>query len=349
MSGPAEKPRRPFPTVRLSLALLALLIVAMVGYYWFRVRPWVAAPDASERTRAGLWEAVERAAREPAPPSGPPDELKGALRRLAEVKVDLEPALARWRERALTRADRDALLELREVGERLVRWSRAGGGFGPGEPCAMGEDLPPREVFLVGQLTLAQADVLPGGPSREEQLRAVLRLSTALRRGAGPMHLAAGMRLAEHLAAAARRMGALDVLRAEPALAPTPVEIWRGANVEAYCGDVLLERSFGELSHGWPQPTPATRDVPRSWIVPGPAYYQRERAMLRWWWGERLAAAAAHALDPPRLAAALRLPADPDELPRSLLVRLRAVDLADLIESAGRSVEAYREALATTP
>jgi hypothetical protein len=351
MSAAPDRPPRRFPTVRVSLALLALLVVALLVWYAVMVRPWLAPPDVTDRQLAALWEAVERATNEPAPLAGPPDELRGALERIAQVSLpDLQATLDRWRTSTdLDRADRDALIAQREVGERLVRWQKAGGGLGPGDPCRVDEDVPALPAFVAGQLTLAQAEVLQGGPTREEQVLAVLRLAAALRRGGSLDHAVVGMRLAEHVAAAAKRMGALDVLREHPALAPAPVEVWRAVNIEARCLDRGLERRFGELRHGWPVPTPATRGFPRSWVVPGPEFYQRERAMLRWWWGQRLAAAAPQALDPPRLAVALRLPDDPDELPKSPLVRERAVDLTEKIEDAGRAIEAYRRVLGNTP
>lgn len=341
MTAGPEKRRRPGVVV-LSLALLALLLIVMVGYWFLVVRPWTAAPDVSERRLAGLWEAVERAVAVPAAPAGPANELKGALERLAEAP-DLEPILDESREEGtLSPADVDALRLQRDIGERLVRWAQAGGGLGQGGPCVAGEEFPPLKLFLLGRLTLAQADVLTGEPTREEQLRAVLYLAHVMRRGAGPLHLAVGVRLAEHAAAAAKRMRALDVLRAHPGLAPEAAEVWRGVNAEAFCADALLERHFGDLSRGWPAETPATRGVPRSWIDPGPSFFRRERAMVRWWWGERLEAAKAQALDPPRLAEALRLPDDPEALPRSLMVRLLAVDLSELIVDAGRVIEEYR-------
>ena len=343
-SGSGPKKRR-LRIVPLSLGLLLALVIAVFGYYWVVVQPWTTPPDASDREIAALWEDVERRAVVPVEATGPSHELARLLRQLEDA-ADLESTVTEWREKGrIDDIGRSALEAERDIGERLVGWMKADGGFGKVGPCVADEDFPPLRLMALGETALAMAGVLEGGPATPERLRSVLHLARVMRRGGGPLQLMAGLRLAEHVAAVAKRMDALAVLRGLPEYAPVEEEIWRAANAEAFCADEILERHFGGLSKRWPKESPATRGVPRSWIGIEPAFFRRERAMVRWWHGQRLADAAPAALDPPRLAEALRLPDDLDSLPKSLLVRMMAVDLAGPVGEGGQVIEAYREAV----
>ena len=348
-----SSPRPAMPFIWASLVLTVLLVVGMVIYYHLAVRPWIAEPPVADEELRRLWQPVVDGATVTVAAGGPAEHLVAAMNHLGELDTDrVEVAVEAWRKgERLSDAQRNALSDARDVAAELVAWYRADGGFDVQDPCTAGERFGDLDLYLLGRLALAIAGVVGNAPPREDTVLAVLHLARAMRRGAGFAHLWAGLQLAIHVVGASERWDLVGLLRDHPELAPAPSDVVRTVYADVYCVDSRkIERFFDILKkQGWKlealkgRAAEAARDLPRSWIQPGPSLFRRERRMLRWFWGRLLdQAPRGDPDDLEGLADALRLPADRSALPRSFVVRAVAVDLSDEVRKSAARVAEYR-------
>lgn len=336
---PDEKSRRVGP-VSVSLVLFVALMTTMLVYYVVRVRPWTVGVDVTPAQLAELWSQVaSRAAAAPAV-AAEAGRLRGAAEALGRFQRSrLEEAVNAWQTSpALSAPNRNALEDAAEVGDALVAWARDEGGLGSADPCVNAEGFGTADLLLVGRITLAQAALLGGGSGLDDQrVLAVLRLATHMRRGQTLSGLVAGMRLALHVARAAERAEALQLLVDHPELAPAGHEIARTLNAEAFCLDARVQELLAD-DGGLPTTEAARADFPRAWVRVDAAFVEREREQLRYWLGHHLAAADERDL----VATAQALAGlSAEEIPHSLLVRAAIEDHTPGVKLALEDLNAY--------
>lgn len=347
----AERERKfPVSLPILSLLVTGVVIVGVVLYWWLAVRPWTTPPEQSPEEIDALWAPVVAEVTVSAEAaSGEEKFLSQALEALSALPQDaLRGAVAAWQKREeVTAEHRVALRASLDAVNLLVTWWQRRGGLGNSDPCVTEERFPALDLLLLARVALAQRDHADVGPGRPQLYRAVERLGHVMRTGGGPVLFVAGVRVADDLIVAAERADMRDLLRDTDSLPPDESQVWRALNAEAFCVEKLLERHFAEIDKGWPLRSPKARGVPQAWFRPDAAFLQRERTMVRLWWGERLRLASERRGDPEALAAALRV--DWDALPRSLLVRVVAADLGDAAKETLLSIRAYHEKLGEQP
>ena len=256
------------PRARIVVAVLAALAIAMIVYV-ARAWPWLASPDAARTEQA--WKVVREAA--VTPPAPVSSEQK--YRALLDATSAARSTIATLDREDHPRREESWPENVRETLDKLVAWAEA----------SEGSTTPSCERARVIDL-VALAKVAFRAQPDERRAVAFVRLSARLRRAGNLLEHRVGLSILEHaLRWASAREGlpsnAFRELRAD-------VTELRGAFArDAMCIDEAVTGAAGledmtRVGEG---------EIP--WIARRFARPARERAMLRLFTGERLAACTA--------------------------------------------------------
>jgi hypothetical protein len=303
-----------------GLAMLGAVALAVAYMVW--VHPWLAEPDVEPVELAERWARLEAWAQADTGCAEGGDGLRRAAEATDagwfEVQDTVEGGYAT--EFAL---DRDELpFELRAAVDGLVDWHRTHDGLGR-EVCDDSTDL--LDLLNLTRLTLATAD-----GAEDEQVAAVLALGQLLRNCGPLLDTMVGLSLAEEAVRWASARG-IPADATFERYRPTVDEIFGGLAREAVCSHRMVEDA---LRGGGLGPT-APDSPPGAELLLRP---DRELRMLQLYHVERLEAADAAGRDPAALIEAFAWE-EPDDLPRSLVVRIAT--------PSGYVAEALVERLAT--
>jgi hypothetical protein len=315
-------------------AVGVIAVAATLGFYGW-IWPWMAFPPEDPGTIAARWVQVEAEAGRFGPG-------RAASPRLATATA----TLASWP--AVDRLTRDQLGEpiaaagldpaaSAALGE-LLAWAEERGGIGDDCPLAdHGNRAPPFQLVRLAHLGIRVAS----GPE-DPPLVATLRLAAELRRHGTALGAIVGFTIAADAVSFAQARGWAPGA-AFRELRPTASELRAFPAREMLCADrqaALMMAQCEPLAPGEAPP----------WRLPWSEqrWCERERLTLRWFYGERYAAAVAET-DLSRFGAALDLPDDGRELPASLVLRALWLDTGKVVaEMAGR-LASYDAYLATEP
>ncbi|MEZ4384475.1 MAG: hypothetical protein R3A79_24315 [Nannocystaceae bacterium] len=307
------------------LTFVALLVLGVVGVVaYLVVLPWISLPDEPAAEIDARWAEVEAWSAATPDSAGPLDELQRALASAQRTKVEVDavdgPALAR------VDLDDDA----RAAIDQLVAWHDRGGGLGP-DPCVTEADGLKPAIDIIRALDLAKLAIASADSPDDPAVVAAVHLGAALRGRGGALFGVVGVTIADAVRTRAVARG-WPVTAALRAGAPHMREFFPIVARDVTCTVRLAERAVdeGELGEasGW------------RGLLQRRVGMERELTMLKWYEGRRLAAAHAVVDDPVALREALTHP-PPEQLPRSLLIRGMAFDIAAKVDSFRGMVAAY--------
>lgn len=303
--------------------------VGLLGAYWSLVRPWrQPPPEPPERVEA-LWEQVQRFAvpnADPLAPADLPPIAEGKLRQVAQL-VRPEGGVVPTLPPSVLSADAVGLLD------SLVIWSRGKPSpLAPSDRCEVSENVSVLPYLTLGRLALARAE-----PSVDDPyLVAALRLGRVLRRRGNLTTFVGGLALASDAAAWSKARGVPpgEEMRR---LAPTRQELLSALAR----GSVCIERLVGEEV----QPYPGVLGL--FWIDGHVVDLSREIQMLRWCSGRQFDEIVGHQDDFAGFVASHKF--DPEELPKSFLCRLTAMDVWPMLRKADHQIKDYSRNIPPTP
>ncbi|MCA9719316.1 MAG: hypothetical protein H6713_12475 [Myxococcales bacterium] len=307
--------------LRTTLIVVGLALLGAAIWGALTVYPWIKPPPEDPEVIARRWAHVESLA-EVSEASGRPLEELGEL---PAFSLDGLPLVEQ-------RPPYDELANIDELPpevaaaiDALVQWHHRGGGLGPERCPHVGErPFPLLKVFELARVALHVSTTADDAPAL-----AVLQLAEHLRDRGPLLDGAVGLALAKESVRWARARGypPTGALLERRPRAPQVVAMLAR---EMVCSFELVERELSrELQPGKDAPVPA-----------GLIGYERERAMVQWYWGERLHGVSKDtSLE--TLAARLRDDDDLEALPKSVLLRALAVPMAGRVEDAARTIADY--------
>ncbi len=286
-----------------GLAILGAVAAAIAYMIW--VHPWLAEPDVEPAELADRWAQLEAWAQADA----------GCAEGGLGLKRAAEATDAGWWEIRDTLVDgyapetalqREALpFGLRAAVDGLVDWHRTHDGLGR-DVCDDSTDM--LDLLNLSRLALATAH-----SAEDEQVAAVLALGQLLRNCGPLLDTMVGLSLADEAVRWARARG-IPADATFERYRPTADEVFGGLAREAVCSHEMVEDAFRAGGLG-----PAATDSP-----PGAELLlrpDRELRMLQLFHVERLEAADAAGRTPEAMVEAFAWE-EPDDLPRSLVVRI---------------------------
>lgn len=296
-------------------ALFALVPAIAAVVFYVRVWPWIAEPgDPAEL--AARWAEVESWAARPPASLGPEATAFRDALRAGSLQSDQVPAPGD--DFSLPTIELERLPEdVRKMVDALLVWHDSGAPLARG--CLRdSERLPALRALHVGRIAIASATE-PG----DRRLAAALRLAAELRTGGTLLEGGIGATLAHHAAATAASRGfaaSESFSRYRPAKREPFVCLAR----EYVCTQEWLE---SELRLGGRGGSPLDR-------------VDRELRMMRAWHSERLHGVASLRDDPRELARNLQ-PVTQETLPKSLLVRMVAIDEAATMKDWAEAIDTF--------
>ncbi len=304
--------------------VLAGVVVALAAVYYVVLHPWLAMPGGDPAELEDQWRAVEAWARPADACYGSADLLIMAARSMEAVDADVHDALTGadgWPPQV---AHTDLPPEFDHALMSLLQWHLDGGGV---DPVELDEAVGALAVFELGKAAVASAGSVD--PALVEE--AVLRLGWTYRECGQMIHGAVGFELAELVAENAQQRGTSPT-EVHRTYRPTQEQVFGIAAREAVFTHELasseLKRSLNSHNlNGAPG------------IVPGLVDPDRELAMLRQFWGSRLAAASVDPTDGDLLVR--QFEAEQDDLPHSLVVRIIGLGTDHMLSNLVDGVAEY--------
>lgn len=287
------------------MGIVFLLILGVLGIEaasW--ASPWMAWPDLHGEALDREW--AELQARTATHPmcQADPSALDEALASHEPVQDDVAEILYDHDERIVPVRAFPAAAQ--RSGELLVDWAASDGGVGAVGVNDSGRTM---DLFRLGQAAASSDD-----PAR---VHAALRLAEGLRHCGPLVSGAVGMAITD----AAQGLHP-DVVDAHPDLRPSADDLLAILHAEAVTGDIMIELlDDPSLGSGW-----------EGWLLDP----ERERAMLRAMWVQRLAGLPA---DTAAIRAAFPRQ-EPEEMPHSLVLRLMLVGVATVVDDLATSIDA---------
>lgn len=321
--------------VRIGVVVLVVAIVGLVALVW-RAWPWLIEPPESPAVIDARWAEAQSLASASPESAGSDAGLVTALGHLQASALDTSGPWDRARPAEGLELDAEALRAL----ESLVAWAEQGGGLG-GDPCVFGpSDAEPR-LQVVSLSRLARLAIRAGRGPDDPLLVAALRLGAHLRQRGTLIAGVVGFSVADDALEVARARG--DAVKdAYIAHAPLREEVLPIFAREAVCAVRMAEQVF---PGGAPTTSEAVKQGRLARWLTGRSGPGRELAMVRWYFGARLARAAEAPRDLDAVRAALAVEPD-EELPGSLLIHAMAFDHGGSLERMAATISAYEEFVA---
>ncbi len=311
--------------------IVGLTTLTLAGVWAaLEIYPWIKPPPEEPEVIERRWAALDQLARA--------SDRSGGPRELLDVIGSLE--LSALGELPITEGglaytdpvDRATLpTEMSAAVDQLTRWRQRGGGLGA-ERCP---PLEPRPLSAIQLMWLARVALHVSRAADDPAALAALELGAQLRERGGLLDGVVGFSIADESLRWAQDRGYPPTALREHR--PTRAQLVSLVAREIVCSYELAERELAREAE-------AQRGASRLQLPTGARGIQRELAMVRWYWGERLHGVAP---DAPPQALLARLPDidDYERLPESVLLRALAVPFRGQVESVVEKLARYDEFL----
>ncbi len=313
---------------RITLIVGLTTLVLAGAWAAVKIYPWVKPPPEDPEVIARRWAALDQLARASERSAAPREALDAIgsleLSSLGELPIaEGELAFAEPVDRATLPPEVSTAID------QLSRWRQHGGGLGA-ERCP---PLERRPVSAIQMMWLARVALHVSQSADDAPALAVLELGEQLRERGGLLDGVVGFTIADESLRWARDRGYPPAALRERR--PTPAQLVALVAREIVCSYEMADR---ELARELAQ----QRGESRLQLPTGMRGIERELAMVRWYWGERLEGVPPDA-SPQALLARLPNVDDYERLPESVLLRALAVPFRGQVESVADKLARYDE------
>jgi hypothetical protein len=302
--------------ILLALAgLVAACVLVSAALFYVRVWPWFASPGDRPELDA-RWREVEQWAAVPAASLGSEAVTFRDALRAANLRFDVAPYPAE--DSSLPAIEVDGLaVDVRSVLDSLVAWHESGAALTRG--CIR----EPERIDALHAMHLGRIAIASSTHADDPHFAAALRMAAELRANGTLLQGAVGASLAREAIATASKRG-FAATRSIVQFRPAKSEAFAALAREYVCTQQWLEH---EIHQARPPTSP----------IGNP---ERELLMVRTYHSDRL-----HLVEPvrddPRGIVRLLPPVKKEDLPKSLLVRIVAMDERSSIGDWAEAIEAY--------